>query len=63
MMKNNSVSLLKAEQVAEILNISKAMAYRLMRHGQIPTIRIGRAKRVHPDALHNFIYKNTANVG
>jgi excisionase family DNA binding protein len=63
MAKNRQVSLLKAEQVAEILNISKAMAYRLMKYGEIPTVIIGRAKRVKPDDLDSYIYKNTANVG
>lgn len=50
--------LLKATDIAEFLNISKFMAYRLMQTGEIPTINIGKAKRVRPLDLHNFINRN-----
>jgi len=33
--------LMKAAEVASILQISRALAYRLMQQGQIPTVRIG----------------------
>lgn len=51
-------SLLKATDVAEILNISKSMAYRLMQTREIPTVEIGNAKRVRPVDLHNYINAN-----
>ncbi len=51
-------SLLKATEVAEILNISKSMAYRLMQTREIPTVNIGNAKRVRPVDLHNYIHAN-----
>ena len=35
-------TLLKAKEVAEILKISRAMAYTLMQRGEIPTVRIGK---------------------
>ena len=62
MVKNNSVCLLKAEQVAEILNISKALAYRLMQSGEIPTVCIGKARRVRPSDLQCYIAKNLISV-
>ena len=49
------VRLLKAIEIAEILNISRAFAYRLMKQGHIPTVRIGTARRVRPVDLHNYI--------
>ena len=55
-------SLLKATDVAEILNISKAMAYRLMQNKEIPTVSIGKAKRVRPVDLHNYIRSQTSSV-
>jgi excisionase family DNA binding protein len=58
MSKNAQLSLLKAEQVAQILNISLSLAYRLMQNGEIPTVSIGRSKRVRPDDLDGFINKN-----
>ena len=51
-------SLLKATDVAEILNISKSMAYRLMQTSEIPTVSIGTARRVRPIDLHNYIHDN-----
>ncbi|MBC8508305.1 MAG: helix-turn-helix domain-containing protein [Chloroflexi bacterium] len=53
-----SQSLFKATDVAEILNISKSMAYRLMQTREIPTVCIGAAKRVRPVDLHSYINQN-----
>jgi len=50
--------LLKAADIAKVLNISKSMAYRLMQTGEIPTVSIGNAKRVRPIDLHNYITAN-----
>ena len=55
-------SLLKATDVAEILNISRAMAYRLMRTREIPTVSIGKSKRVRPVDLHNYINSKISAV-
>ena len=51
--------LLKAKDVAEILKISRAMAYNLMQRGEIPTVRIGKARRVRPEDLIKYIESNT----
>jgi excisionase family DNA binding protein len=51
--------LLKAKDVAEILKISRAMAYNLMLRGEIPTIRIGKCRRVRPEDLILYIESNT----
>jgi excisionase family DNA binding protein len=47
--------LLKAMDVAMILNISRALSYRLMESGMIPSIRINRVVRVKPSDLKRFI--------
>jgi len=52
-------TLLKAKDVAEILQISRAMAYNLMQSGEIPTVRIGKARRVRPEDLIKYIERNT----
>ena len=54
----NYEKLLKAVEVAEILNISRAMAYELMRQGKIQTVHIGCARRVRPIDLQEFITQN-----
>jgi excisionase family DNA binding protein len=47
--------LLKGNDVAERLNVSKAFAYRMMADGRIPTVTLGRSVRVRPEDLENFI--------
>lgn len=47
--------LLKAVDVARKLNISKPMAYRLMRSGAIAVVRVGHSIRVLPFDLARYI--------
>ena len=48
-------NLLKATDIAKILNISRAMAYQLMQQEKIRSVRIGTARRVRPEDLDDFI--------
>jgi excisionase family DNA binding protein len=50
--------LLNATEIAHILNISRAMAYRLMQLGMIRSVSIGTAKRVRRKDLEDFILQN-----
>jgi excisionase family DNA binding protein len=50
-----SNQLLRADQVAIRLNISRALAYQLMQCGEIPTIRFNRTVRVRELDLDRFI--------
>ena len=54
----NADRLLTAEEVAEILGVSRSRAYHLMRLREIPTITLGKNVRVSRDDLENFIYEN-----
>ena len=54
--------LLKASEVARILNISRSLVYRLIHTGKIPHIRINQAVRVHHDDLCKFIEGNRTEV-
>jgi len=47
--------LLKAEEVAKFLRLSKSGAYHLMRTGVIPVVRIGKAVRVREEDIDNFV--------
>ena len=53
--------LLKAVQVAEILNVSRAFAYQLMQKGMIPTVKILGARRGRQEDLLRFIKENISN--
>ena len=50
--------LLRAGEVAIVLNISRAFAYQLMSQGILPTVMIGTARRVRPQDLHTYIEEN-----
>jgi len=47
--------LLKSDEVAEILKVSRSFAYQLMNRGDIPTVRIGSAVRVRVEDLEAYI--------
>ena len=50
--------LLKADEVAELLSVSRSFAYALMQTGQLPTVKLGRSVRVRPEDLEEFIQLN-----
>ena len=58
----DSNKLLKAPEVADLLNISKAFVYQLMRQGELSFIKIGNAIRVRPIDLQNYIELNHSNT-
>ncbi len=47
--------LLTAEEVAQILQVSKSFAYQLMKRNEIAVVRLGRSVRVRPEDLRRFI--------
>jgi len=55
--------LLKAEEVADVLSISRSKAYMMMRRKEIPTITIGKNVRVSKEDLEYFISKNRSYNG
>ena len=52
-------SILKASEVAQILGISKAKAYKLMQQGEIRSIHFDRTTRVRRQDLDEFIKTHT----
>lgn len=50
--------LLRATEVAEILDISRSMAYRLIQTGEIRSVHIRMARRVRPEDLQGYIESN-----
>jgi len=55
--------LLRSDEVAEVLQISRSMAYALMKRGDIPTVRIGTSVRVRPEDLDKYIKDNVIQNG
>ena len=50
--------MLKAPEIAVLLNISRSMAYYLIKVGEIRSIQIGSARRVRASDLQVFIEEN-----
>lgn len=61
-LSNSGEPLLKAQDVAELLNISKAFAYLLIQRGELRSVAIGAARRVRPQDLERFIEGNLTPV-
>ena len=58
-MKTINIHLLKGNDVAERLNVSRSQAFSMMRNGEIPTVRFGnRCVRVRSEDLEAFISLN-----
>lgn len=47
--------LLRAQDVAKAMQVSKSMAYQLMQRGAIKTVKLGRSVRVRQIDLESFI--------
>lgn len=56
-------TLLRGDDVAARLNISRSAAFRLMQCGEIPVVRLGRSVRVHPTDLDRFIEERRRSGG
>ena len=53
-----NTKLLKAEQVADLLDLSKSFVYQMIRQGQLPAVRFGSAVRVRQEDLDAFVQAN-----
>ncbi len=56
--KVSSEPLLTAADVSYRLHLSRSCTYSLMQSGVIPTVRIGKSRRVRAEDLENFIKHN-----
>ncbi len=61
--ENLPTRLLTGKDVAHLLRISPSQAYKIMRRGELPAVRIGRSIRVKPEDLESFIARNTTSYG
>jgi excisionase family DNA binding protein len=50
--------LLRSDEIAQLLGVSKSFAYKLIRLGLLPSIHLGRSVRVRQEDLDTFIITN-----
>jgi excisionase family DNA binding protein len=55
----DSPALLRPEETAEMLGISRSKTYSLLAAGELPSVRVGRSVRVNRKALMAWIDRNT----
>lgn len=53
--------LLTMEEAAEQLGVGRTTAYRLAQTGELPTVQIGRLRRVHTDAIAAYAARLVAD--
>jgi len=51
--------LLTAEEAAEVIGVGRTKVYELLRVGQIPSVRIGRCRRIPLRAVHDYVNRLT----
>lgn len=54
--------LLNVSQVAHQLHISRSFAYLLMQSGAIPTVHLGKSRRVRHEDLEKYIIRNVHSI-
>jgi excisionase family DNA binding protein len=54
-MVDHGVRLLRVEQVADRLNVSRSFAWKLVAQGDLPSLRLGRAVRVRVSDLEAYL--------
>lgn len=54
--------LLRLDEVAARLSISKSMAWKLVAYGQLRSVRIGRAVRVRPADIEEYLARSTRDA-
>lgn len=52
--------LISVEEASRLLGISRGEGYLLARRGELPTVRFGRAVRVHRERLADFVEERTS---
>jgi len=57
----SNTRLLKPEEVAGLLNVSRSFAYSLMQTGQLPTVRMRSCVRVRQQDLDDYIQANMSS--
>lgn len=61
-MDNTERLLLRPEEAADLLGVSRAQAYRLIAAGELPYVRLGHRIRVPVEALRRVIEEKIAAI-
>lgn len=59
----SEVKFLTVAEVAALIRVSKMTVYRLVHHGQLPAVRVGRSFRVSEKDVHAYIEASFFDAG
>jgi excisionase family DNA binding protein len=51
--------LLRPEEVADMLALSRATIYQMLRDDELPSITVGKSRRIPVQALHDWVNERT----
>ena len=51
--------LVRVEEAARILSLSRSMIYQMLDRGELPSVRCGTARRIPLAALHAWVVRQT----
>jgi excisionase family DNA binding protein len=55
--------LLRVEEAAELVSLSRAKFAKLIADGTVPSLKIGRCRRIHVDALRTWLAEQRREAG
>jgi excisionase family DNA binding protein len=50
-------------EVAQLMRVSKMTVYRLIRHGDLPAVRVGRGYRIREEDVHRYLDARYTEAG
>ena len=50
-------------EVAQLMRVSKMTVYRLINHGDLPAVRIGRGYRIREEDVHRYLESRYTEAG
>ena len=57
------VRLLTVNEVADLLRVSRMTVYRLIKQGDMPSLRVGRGYRLREEDVHTYLNKRYTEAG
>lgn len=58
-----ATGLMTIPQAADFLSISRGLVYQLLRRGELPSVKIGRLRRIPRNAVVRYAAKRLQNKG
>ena len=57
------VRLLTVNEVADLLRVSRMTVYRLIKQGDMPSLRVGRGYRLREEDVHSYLNERFTEAG